>query len=154
MNTLKMKTYNYIIKFIISFCVKHKEILLYVIFGGFTTIISIATFAFFNVYLGVNELIANIFSWILSVLFAFITNLIWVFGVWSNNFSQFFYQMIAFYGGRVATLIIEEVILWIFIGKLSFNSIAVKAFAQIIVIVLNYIISKVFVFRKFMIIKE
>ena len=53
---------------------KHKEMLLYLFFGGLTFVISVITYAFFNVSLGMNELVANIFSWILAVLFAFFTN--------------------------------------------------------------------------------
>lgn len=51
---------------------KHKEMLLYLFFGGLTFVISVITYAFFNVSLGMNELVANIFSWILAVLFAFL----------------------------------------------------------------------------------
>ena len=55
--------------------------------------------------------------------------------------------MIEFTGGRVITLILEEIILAVFITWLSWNSLTVKLVAQIIVIVLNYIISKLVVFR-------
>ena len=120
---------------------KHKEMLLYLFFGGIT-------YAFFNVSLGMNELVANIFSWILAVLFAFFTNRIWVFDGKTNGAKEFFVQMINFFGGRVATLVVEEVILFVFITKLGFGSMVVKIAAQIIVIVLNYVISKLWVFRK------
>ena len=56
--------------------------------------------------------------------------------------------MIHFFGGRLFTLVLEEVILFIFINKLHFNSILVKIAAQFIVLVLNYIISKLIVFRE------
>ena len=62
--------------------------------------------------------------------------------------KEFFVQMINFFGGRVATLVVEEVILFVFITKLGFGSMVVKIAAQIIVIVLNYVISKLWVFRK------
>lgn len=110
--------------------------------------ISVITYAFFNVSLGMNELVANIFSWILAVLFAFFTNRIWVFDGKTNGAKEFFVQMINFFGGRVATLVVEEVILFVFITKLGFGSMVVKIAAQIIVIVLNYVISKLWVFRK------
>ena len=102
----------------------------------------------FKVSLGMNELVANIFSWILAVLFAFFTNRIWVFDGKTNGAKEFFVQMMNFFGGRVATLVVEEVILFVFITKLGFGSMVVKIAAQIIVIVLNYVISKLWVFRK------
>ena len=120
---------------------KHKEMLLYLFFGGLTFVISVITYAFFNVSLGMNELVANIFSWILAVLFAF-------FDGKTNGAKEFFVQMMNFFGGRVATLVVEEVILFVFITKLGFGSMVVKIAAQIIVIVLNYVISKLWVFRK------
>ena len=95
-----------------------------------------------------NELVANIFSWILAVLFAFFTNRIWVFDGKTNGAKEFFVQMMNFFGGRVATLVVEEVILFVFITKLGFGSMVVKIAAQVIVIVLNYVISKLWVFRK------
>ena len=58
---------------------KNKEVLLYLLFGGLTFIVSIATYAVFNVSMGINELIANVMSWVLAVLFAFATNRVWVF---------------------------------------------------------------------------
>lgn len=58
---------------------KHKEVLLYLFFGGLAFVVSIASYGFFNITLGINELIANILSWVLAVAFAFATNRIWVF---------------------------------------------------------------------------
>ena len=58
---------------------KYKEILLYLFFGGLTMIVSIVSYAICNLTFEINELIANVFSWILAVLFAFFTNRIWVF---------------------------------------------------------------------------
>ena len=56
--------------------------------------------------------------------------------------------MLAFYGGRVVTLVVEEVILLVFITLLHFQSMLVKVVAQVIVIVLNYVISKLVIFNK------
>ena len=94
-----------------------------------------------------NEHIANIFSWILAVLFAFITNRIWVFNAPTNTNVEFVRQMLSFFGGRILTLVIEEIIIFIFITKLEFDSVIVKLIAQIIVIVMNYVVSKLFVFK-------
>lgn len=126
----------------------HKEVLLYLFFGGLTTVISILTYALFTITFQIDELIANIFSWIASVLFAFITNRIWVFESEVNTHFDFLKQLFKFYSGRIATLLVEELILWVFITKLDFNGMVVKIMAQIIIVILNYIISKLFVFKK------
>lgn len=127
---------------------KYKEILLYIFFGGLTTVISIASYWLFNQALGINELIANILSWILAVMFAFITNLVWVFQVSVNNIHEFLKQMLLFYEGRLLTLALEELFLLLFITMLGFPSMVVKIFAQVVVMVGNYVISKLWVFKK------
>ena len=131
-----------------SFYKKNKEMLLYLFFGGLTFVIGIASYIFFNVILFMNELVANIFSWILAVSFAYVTNKIWVFDAPTHTVKEFLMQMISFFGGRVATLVIEELILLIFVTWLVFPSVPVKVVAQVIVIVLNYVISKCFIFDK------
>ena len=124
---------------------KYREVISYLFFGAVTTVTSILSFAFFE-YIGFDGLIANIFSWILSVFIAFITNTIWVFDDTLKN--GFVYKMFKFYTARVSTLVVEEILLFIFIKLLLFNSLAVKSVAQVVLIVLNYIISKWFVFKK------
>lgn len=123
-----------------------REIILYLIFGFLTTVISILVFALFTEVIPLNELIANIISFIIAVLFAFLTNRRWVFK--NNDKQPFLLQGIKFYSARLITLLIEELIIFIFITLLTFNSLAVKTIAQIVIIVLNYILSKVFVFKK------
>lgn len=125
---------------------KYKEQILYLFFGGLTTLISIAVFALFTKVIPLDELIANIISWVIAVLFAFVTNKLWVFEAAENR--GVIRQMLSFFVGRLATLGVEEVVLFVFIKLLSLNSMAVKTAAQIVVIVLNYIISKIFVFKK------
>ncbi len=81
-------------------------------------------------------------------MFSFYTNRIWVFQASTNSISGFLKQMVSFYSGRVATLIIEEIILFILITYLQYNSMVVKIIAQVVVVILNYVISKLWVFRK------
>ena len=126
---------------------KYKEVLLYLFFGGLTTFISIGSYAFFDISMHMDPMIANIFSWILAVLFAYVTNRIWVFDSNAEGMKGIIQEMVSFFGGRVATLLMEEVILYVSINLLSMNSIGVKVAAQILVLVGNYLISKLFVFK-------
>lgn len=130
------------------FYTRNKEVLLYLFFGGLTFLISVVTYAYFAVTLDINELVANVFSWILSVAFAFITNKVWVFQSKTNTVPAFIQEAFSFFAGRIVTLVVEEVILFVFITMLHWSSLGVKVAAQIIIIILNYIISKLFVFRK------
>lgn len=126
---------------------KHKEVLMYLFFGGLAFFLNIGLFALIGIT-GINELINNALCWIICVLFQFFTNRTWVFDGKVNSRTEFIQQMSGFVGGRIATLVIEEIILAIFITWLGFEAMLVKLAAQVIVIVLNYVISKLLVFRK------
>lgn len=126
---------------------KNKEILLYLFFGGLSFIVSVATYALFNVPMKMDALIANVLSWIITVMFAFLTNRVWVFASPTDNIKDFMKQMLSFYSGRIITLVIEETILLVFINMLGFGSLLVKIVAQVVVILLNYVISKLFIFK-------
>lgn len=130
-----------------NFYKKYKMVLLYIFFGGCTTVISIVSFAAF-VGLGINELIANVLSWIFAVLFAYVTNRTWVFDSKATGVESICKEASAFFGGRLLTLGMEEVLLLVFVTWLEFDSMIVKLIAQIVVLVSNYIISKWLVFRK------
>ncbi len=127
---------------------KHKETIMYLIFGFLTFLVGIVTFAIFESVCGYNELISNVLSWIIAVLFAFVTNRKWVFESRTDSKQESYRQIIHFFEGRLITLAIEELIIFIFVTKLSFNSIVIKVIAQIIIIILNYIISKMWVFKE------
>ena len=129
------------------FYIKHKEVLLYLFFGGLTFIVSIASYAIFNVGLGIQPLIANLFSWVLAVLFAYATNRKWVFSDVEHTGKGVLREITTFFGGRVFTLILEEGILYVGITLMGIGSIPVKVVGQVVVIVTNYFISKVLVFR-------
>lgn len=131
-----------------NFFRKYNEPILYLFFGGLTFIISVISFVLFSLLCEINELIANILSWLVAVLFAFFTNRIWVFKSPTNTVRRFIVQIITFFSGRIVTLVFEEAILYIFITRLHHSTVLVKIFAQIIVIILNYVISKIYVFQE------
>lgn len=135
-----------VLRIVNPFYKKNKEILLYLFFGGLTFLVSISSYALFNIRIGWNALTANIASWILAVAFAYVTNRTWVFESSTDRGSTLIKEITGFVGGRIATLVIEELILFIFITEFEMNSVLVKIVAQVVVIALNYVISK-FVFR-------
>ena len=125
----------------------HKQILLYLFFGVLAVILNLALFAGFEYGLGLNELVNNIICWVICVLVQFFTNRTWVFETHTENLAGFFRQMAEFFGGRLFTLVVEEVILLVFITWLGGNAMVVKSTGQILVILLNYLISKFWVFK-------
>ena len=126
---------------------KYKSVLLYLFFGGLTTVVSVGSFIVFDSILGIHVLVSNLLSWVLAVAFAYVTNRIWVFDSKATG-RQILVEAASFVGGRLLTLGIEEVILLVFVSILNFNSTLMKIIAQIVVLILNYVISKLFVFRK------
>lgn len=126
---------------------RNKSVLLYIFFGGLTTLISIGSFVLFDSRLGMHTLIANVFSWICAVLFAYVTNRIWVFDSKATG-RKVIGEMVSFFAGRLITLGLEEATLFVFVTVLAFNSTVIKVLAQLLVLVLNYLISKLLVFRE------
>lgn len=126
----------------------HKEVLLYLFFGGITTLVSIGSYGVCLYTCHIPALVANVISWILAVLTAYITNRIWVFESEAKGSAGIIKEMTAFFGGRLFSLLIEELIILIFINGLKCNAMAVKICAQIVVLILNYVISKFWVFRQ------
>lgn len=127
---------------------RHKEILLYLLFGGLAMVVSISVYWLCSEPLGMHVLLANITSWVAAVTFAYVTNRLWVFSQKAVGLTALLAEILRFFSGRVATLVVEEIILWLFIERFHFSSMAVKIVAQVIVVLLNYIISKFLVFRK------
>lgn len=126
---------------------KYRQPILYIIFGVGTTVVSIGSFVLLHELCKVHELLANIYSWLLAVAFAYFTNRIWVFRSEAKG-RALWKEMAAFYSGRLLTLGLEEGFLLVFATWLSFNSTWVKLFAQAGVLVGNYVISKLFIFRQ------
>ena len=128
---------------------KYKEIIKYLIFGVLTTIVSLLTYYLlvFTVLDPNNPLelqIANIISWITCVTFAYITNRIYVFNSKDKNITK---EIIKFYSSRLTTLFLDMTIMFIFVTKLELNDKLIKIIVQIVIIILNYILSKLLVFK-------
>lgn len=129
---------------------KYEEIISYLIVGGLTTVVSLATY-YLLVYTILNpkeavELqIANIISWIASVTFAYFTNRKYVF---KTKEKISFKEEINFYLSRVSTLLLDMLMMYVFVSVLKFDDKVIKLIVQVIVIVLNYVLSKFIVFKK------
>lgn len=123
---------------------KYLEVILYLFFGGLSFVLNIFIYVCLTKIYHLNELFANAVSWIIVILFVFITNRKWVF---DSGKERGIKQFINFVYTRVATLIMEEVVLYIGITVLSIKDLYVKVLGQIVVIIVNYIFSKCIVFK-------
>lgn len=129
--------------------IKYKEIINYLIFGVLTTIVSLATYyllvlTILNPNKPLELQIANIISWITCVTFAYITNRKYVFNSSNKNILK---EGIKFYSSRLTTLFLDMLFMYIFVSKLNFNDKIIKIIIQIIITILNYILSKILVFK-------
>ena len=127
---------------------KHKEGLLYLFFGGVTTLVSFFVFWLFDAVVGLDPLLANLISWVIAVAVAYITNRIWVFSDHATGLYAVTLEIFSFYMSRVATFLMEEGILLVFVTWLALPSMPIKIAASVLVVLFNYIFSKIFVFRK------
>ena len=126
---------------------KHQEGMRYLIFGGISTVINIIVFALLE-RIGFSTLVSNTIAWIISVIFAYFTNKVCVFYSVTNNKKELVKEIGSFFGCRIFTLIIDEIYMYITIDIFSFNSLLMKVISNIIVIVLNFMFSKIFIFKK------
>lgn len=123
---------------------QYQEIILYGVFGVLTTVVNIVVYWFFARFFGVNYLLSTAIAWILSVLFAFITNRIYVFE--SNN-QNIWKEMYLFFTFRLLSGFIDIIDMYLFVDVLHFDDMIIKILSNVIVIVLNYIFSKLFIFK-------
>ena len=141
---------------------KYKELISYVFFGVLATIVSILSFKLFDVLLGPQlYLLSNVISWIITVIFAYFTNKIWVFESKSWKANVLVKEIVSFFGARVFSLVVEEAGLWLMIDQMDMGGISwdiltfsisgnmiAKIIMQVVVVILNYVFSKLIIFKK------
>lgn len=121
---------------------------MYIIFGGLTTLISWISFYICTHPLNISTVASNIISWVLSVAFAYVTNRKWVFGSKTNGFCAIVKEIAQFIAGRLLSMGIETVLLWITVDLYHFNNMMMKVIIGIIVVIINYFFSKRIAFKK------
>ena len=131
----------------VSWYNKYKEGLLYLFFGGCTTLINIISFVIFRQFkLGVD--VSNIIAWLIAVIFAFITNKLFVFDSRNTDRKTVMKETISFLIARVISLGIDTGLLHLMIDFMKIHEVIAKVISNIVVIIVNYIFSKLFIFKK------
>ena len=124
---------------------QYKEIILYLIFGGLTTLVNMVSFALLNEVCHIGWVPSNVIAWILSVVFAYVTNRKYIFESNNDNISK---EIFLFFFFRILSLGLDMLFMWLFIEMIGMHGLVAKLIVQFIVVVLNYVFSKLFVFAK------
>ena len=134
--------------YIKDFLTKHRIVFLYTIFGILTTIINFTSFYFFYEIVQWANILSNVIAWIIAVTFAFITNKFYVFNSLEYDVKTIIREGSAFIVTRLITGIIDIVIMYITVDVIRYNASLCKFISNCIVIICNFISSKMFIFRK------
>ena len=135
-------------KSLINKLLNNKEVLLYLIFGVLTTAVNFIVYTFFTRSLLVDELISNIFAWVFAVTFAYVTNKKYVFSSKSTTAKQLTKELTSFFLARLFSLGVDMSIMYIGIRVLFVFDMYVKLFSQVVIVILNYVLSKFIIFKK------
>lgn len=125
---------------------KYKSVILYILFGGLTTLVNVVVY-FACSCLKFSTAVSTLTAWLLSVLFAYITNRKYVFGSKSAGTKAVFKEISNFFLSRLATGLLDLAVMLLFVDILEFNGMFIKVISNMVVIVLNYILSKFLVFK-------
>ena len=128
--------------------VKYWDILSYLVFGVLTTVVNYAVYLPIYNLLGLSAAVSNVIAWVAAVAFAFLTNKPFVFKSHDWSAKTVIPELTKFVSCRVASGAMETVILLLAVDMLGWNGNIWKLITQVLVVILNYVTSKLVVFRK------
>lgn len=127
--------------------IKYKEIINYGIFGVLTTLVNYVSYILFTRLFGVDIFISNLIAWLLSVIFAFVTNKLIVFNSKDLSIKIVAKEGFKFMMARVFSLLLDMLILYVMADVMGINDLIVKIISNVIVIIVNYVLSKFIIFK-------
>lgn len=125
----------------------YKQAIAYLFFGGLTTIINIVVYYLLYYKISVNNFTSNVVAWIIAVLFAYITNKVYVFQKHSLNIRAIIKETMSFAVCRLSTGILDVSIMYFAIDLMQWNALFWKVIANILVIISNFVLSKYWIFK-------
>lgn len=135
-------------KNILTIYQRFREQILYVVSGATTTLANIIVYAVATRLFLLPYMMANVLAWIVAITLAYLFNKLIVFASKTKDWRDLLREMMSFVTARLTTLGIESFLLWLGISVLSFPDLPVKVLTNILVIVLNYVFAKLFIFKK------
>lgn len=127
---------------------RYRSFVLYVFFGVCTTIINIAAYTLCARVFGMGTVSANVTAWIAAVAAAYITNKIWVFESRAWTTKAVIYEIVTFAACRATTGAMDVAIMYVSVDLLGFQDIMMKVISNALVIVLNFLFSKLVIFKR------
>jgi len=127
---------------------KNREVIAYLFFGVLTTIVNFVAYYMATKYLNMHYLVATAFSWVTAVLFAYVTNRIWVFRSKRRGFIGIAREFLLFIAGRVISGLVEILLMFILVDMLLTIDLVAKAICSVVIVVLNYVFSKLIIFKR------
>ena len=125
------------------FCIQHRQLLFYIFYGGLTTLVNILVYFLFARIFKVDYMISNVIAWIISVLFAFITNKLFVFNSYQKSLAVVIKEVIGFFGFRLLSGGIDIGLMYLLIDIIKTNDMFAKVTVNIIIVILNYLFGKI-----------
>ena len=127
---------------------KYWDILTYLFFGVLTTVVNYLVYLPCYNMLHWSAGVSNVLAWVVAVAFAFLTNKPWVFKSHDWSWNVVWPELTKFVGCRIGSGLLETGIIVLFVDILHFNGNIIKLITAVLVIILNYIGSKLLVFKK------
>ena len=131
-----------------SWYLKHQEGMRYLVFGALATFVNIACYDLCYYVFHINNGISNSIAWVAGAVFAYFTNKMCVFYSKTNSFKETIKEIISFFAFRLVTFGFDQAIMLYTVDKLLWNAGLMKVISNIIVIILNFIFSKLIIFKK------
>ena len=128
--------------------IKYRHFILYAVFGVLTTVVNIASYWVCTRLFHMPTVPATVAAWIIAVLFAYLTNRRLVFESGAEGGKEILIECAKFFAMRAATGVLDIVFMYVTVDMLHWNDVLMKVISNVIVIVLNYLASRLFVFRK------
>lgn len=127
---------------------KYKEGILYLFFGVLSTIVNLGTYFIATRVFGINYLVSNVIAWFFAVIFAYVTNKFFVFEVKNVEIKFLIREFLSFVNCRIVSGVTEIVLIYLMVEIFCINDFIVKIITNIVVVVLNFIFSKLIIFKK------
>lgn len=127
---------------------RQREVIAYLVFGVLTTLVNIVCYWALAHPLGMAAVPASVLAWVASVLFAYVTNRTWVFGSRASGMRDVMRECAAFFAARLATGALDWAVMGVCVDLLALPDLPVKVASNVVVVILNYVASKLVVFAR------
>ncbi len=127
---------------------QYASVISYLVFGVLTTVVNIGVFDVLDTYAHWNYQVATVLAWFISVLFAYITNKLWVFDSKTTTSQALMTELGSFFFFRILSLFMDMAMMWLGISVLHASPLLTKVVDNVVIVVVNYLFSRVFIFKR------